>query len=179
MASSGCESLGNSWNYLSSPTDGGSLESISSLSSLKSRRILTGRALPLKADGSPAASSLSYPGKIIIKGQRALSALPWSCSSLQSSTFGLSSSVPLIKHWGGAGRGQLWLPHLPPAQPSPAGSSPLQGVTLQVPGSSSTNNSALGDQASNRINSSIFIFFKNCIFIFLISRSNCSIWKYF
>lgn len=125
MASSGCESLGNSWNYLSSPTDGGSLESISSLSSLKSRRILTGRALPLKADGSPAASSLSYPGKIIIKGQRALSALPWSCSSLQSSTFGLSSSVPLIKHWGGAGRGQPWLPHLPPAQPSPAGSSPL------------------------------------------------------
>lgn len=56
----------------------------------------TGRALPLKADGSPAASSLSYPAKITIKGQRALSVLPWSCSSAHCSTFGLSSSVLLI-----------------------------------------------------------------------------------
>lgn len=127
-------SLDNSWNYPFSPTDGGSLESISSLSSLKSRRILTCRVLPLKADGSPAASSLSYPGKIIIKGTKSsFCALPWSCSSLQSSTFGLSSSVPLIKRWGGAGRGQLWLPH-PPAQPSPALLAPLlpHGETPQL-----------------------------------------------
>lgn len=113
----------------------------------------TGRALPLKADGSPAASSLSYPAKITIKGQRALSVLPWSCSSAHSSTFGLSSSVLLIRQGAGAGRGQPWLPHPPWALPcSPS-------VALQVPGSSSTSNPPLAHQGSNRANSSIFIFY--------------------
>lgn len=123
MPSSGCESLVNSWNYLFSPTDGGSLESIPSLSSLKSRRILTCRVPTLKSRWFPSCQLPVIPRKNNNKGTKSsFCELPRSCSSLQSSTFGLSSAVPLINHRGGAGRGQLWLPH-PPLQPSPPGSS--------------------------------------------------------
>lgn len=124
----------------------------------------------LKSRWFPSCQLLVIPRKNNNKGTKSsFCALPWSCSSLQSSTFGLSSSVPLINQWGGAGRGQLWLPH---PLPSPALLAPLllHGMTLQVPGSSSTNDSSLGVQGLNTMNSSGFIF--------LISRNNCRIWKY-
>lgn len=83
----------------------------------------------LKSRWFPSCQLLVIPRKNNNKGTKSsFCALPWSCSSLQSSTFGLSSSVPLINHRGGAGRGQLWLPH-PLSSPALLAPSPWSDTT--------------------------------------------------
>lgn len=131
----------------------------------------------LKSRWFPSCQLLVIPRKNNNKGTKSsFCALPWSCSSLQSSTFGLSSSVPLINQWGGAGRGQLWLPH---PLPSPALLAPLllHGVTLQVPGSSSTKRLIPGSSGL-KYNELFWFYFFNFqkqlqdLKIFLITRRN-------